>query len=52
VILALILVPLVLWWLVRRARRVRMLAGLDANRPTFSIAPPVRSMVSRKDHRL
>jgi hypothetical protein len=34
-------------WSVRRARRRRELAGLVADRPTFTVAPPTRRMGKR-----
>lgn len=37
---------------VRRARSKRTLAGLDANRPTFTVEPPARRLGTRKGERL
>jgi len=34
-----------------RARHRRTLAGLDSGRPTFTAAPPERSLLGLRDHR-
>jgi hypothetical protein len=52
-IVAVVIAVLVLGFLIRRrAARKRLLAGLEATRPTFTVAPPSRSLISMKDHRL
>lgn len=38
-------------WRLSRRRRAERLAGLDGNTPTYSVAPPTRSLVRRRDHR-
>lgn len=37
-----LLIALIVLWRVRRARRSRVLAGLDAGKPAFHIEPPHR----------
>lgn len=40
------------WWLVGRAKRKKTLAGLNANKPVFSLEPPSRRVSPLKGERL
>jgi len=47
-IVFLMVLSVVVVLVVNRRRRKRMLAGLDATRPTFNVEPPKRRLGSRR----
>lgn len=48
IVVFLIVGVLFLLLFIRRGRKQRMLAGLIAERPTFTVEPPARRLTSRK----
>lgn len=45
-------IAVVTFLVVRKARRVRMLAGLNADKPVYFAEPPRRHTTNLNDHRL
>lgn len=52
VFVGLVLVGLVVMRFRFKRRRASTLAGLNVERPTFTVTPPVRSLIKFEEHRL